>query len=480
MTTSVDVAVVGGGPAGLTVADAAVRRGHSVLLIEAAPTVGGMSASFEIAGQRVDYGSHRLHPAAPPEVAQLLADLLGDDLQIRPRRGRLRVAGGWTAFPLQPKALARDLPIGIAARATSSVAGSALRRAARRGRVFDGPDTYETVISSGLGSFALERFHRPMSTKLWGVDPSELDGELARRRISVRSPGALISALRRGPQGTFWYPRLGFGQVVEALAARIVDGGATILTSTEVAGIAFGDVTSKPMITLGDRRRIEVGRIFWTGTAESLMSACSTAANSGASRTDGTVGEPATSGSAPTRRGVVLVYLALKQNEFSSFDAHYVPDLDVPFHRLSEPKKYRDGPDPVGQTVLCAEIASTPSDVHWQASDAELETLVIEAMSRIGLAPSGPVVHCETRRIASVYPVLRPGDQDRRARLLASLDDRAGVTLLGRQGRISGDNIHHVMQMGLDAAACLGVDGAWDRNRWANATQGFERFVVED
>jgi hypothetical protein len=63
---------------------------------------------------------------------------------------------------------------------------------------------------------------------------------------------------------------------------------------------------------------------------------------------------------------------------------------------------------------------------------------------------------------------------------LASLDDRAGVTLLGRQGRISGDNIHHVMQMGLDAAACLGVDGAWDRNRWANATQGFERFVVED
>ena len=55
------VLVAGAGPTGLIAARALADRGHDVLLIDQAPAVGGMSSSFEIAGQRVDFGSHRLH-----------------------------------------------------------------------------------------------------------------------------------------------------------------------------------------------------------------------------------------------------------------------------------------------------------------------------------------------------------------------------------------------------------------------------------
>ncbi|MCB9373772.1 MAG: FAD-dependent oxidoreductase [Microthrixaceae bacterium] len=74
-----DVVVVGAGPAGLLAALRAARAGHQVTVLEAAGHVGGMAASVEVAGQRVDLGSHRLHPAVDPRHRRLLGELLGDD-----------------------------------------------------------------------------------------------------------------------------------------------------------------------------------------------------------------------------------------------------------------------------------------------------------------------------------------------------------------------------------------------------------------
>ena len=221
--------MVGGGPCGLAAALGAARAGRSVELLEAAPRLGGMAASITVGGQRVDLGSHRLHPSAEPRVRALLDELLGADLQERRRNGRLHLAGRWVAFPLRPADVVRSVPVGVGARIATDVVTGPLRRPR------DG--SYAEFVRAGLGPTALATFHGPMATKLWGCDPSGLSADLARRRIAVNGGGRLLRRVARGarPAGrTFLYPRLGYGEVVDRLAGSAVVAGARIETGRRV------------------------------------------------------------------------------------------------------------------------------------------------------------------------------------------------------------------------------------------------------
>ena len=78
-----EIIILGAGPAGLAAAHALTGQAR-VTVIERAPIAGGNSASFPVEGVICDYGSHRFHPAAEPEVLADVKALLGDDLLLRP------------------------------------------------------------------------------------------------------------------------------------------------------------------------------------------------------------------------------------------------------------------------------------------------------------------------------------------------------------------------------------------------------------
>lgn len=461
----VDLAIVGGGPCGLTVALEASRRGLSVQLVEAAPALGGMAASFKVAGQSVDYGSHRLHPSMAPRVRELLVGLVGDDLQLRERHGRLRLRNRWVGFPLRPAGLARSLPPSFVVAAALDAIGGPFRRARN--------DSYAEVVRTGLGPTALAGFHGPMAQKLWGLPPGELSGRLARKRLSVRTPTRLLRTIAKAsrPGGrTFLYPRLGYGQLVDALALAATESGARLLTSTSVVRLTG----SAPELSLSLKGSPDLGakRVMWTGSPQSLAKALGQA--------------PSAEPPAPAR-GMVLAYLVVAAERYTEFDAHYVPDLDVAFSRLSEPRNYRDGPDPDGQTVLCAEIPCGLGDEIWQASEDVIETMMIDGLRRLEL-PVPTVAGLEVRRLPSVYPIATLAGDGPGAGASAGageqLEDRlscpAGVTVLGRQGLQVADNIHHVIDMAQSAVDCFDSSGSWSAEDWARHRLRFDGFVVED
>ena len=79
-----------------------------------------------------------------------------------------------------------------------------------------------------------------------------------------------------------------------------------------------------------------------------------------------------------------------------------------------------------------------------------------------------------------MYPVIRVGEEAGRREALAWADGLDGVAVLGRQGLLVADNLHHVLDMALAAAGCLDGPGGWDAGRWATERARFDAFVVDD
>lgn len=456
--------MLGAGPAGLMAALRAARAGHHCRVLEASGRVGGMAASIEVAGQSVDLGSHRLHPAASPDVLDLLSDLLGPDLQTRARNGRLRFADRWVGFPLRTGELLRTLPPALTARL---VVDSVATTAQRRGH--DRPDSFAAEIEARLGPTVADAFYRPYARKLYGLDPEDLDAELARRRVSVGSPIDLARRLVRArrPAGrTFLYPRRGYGQIVDRLATAACDAGATIELDQPVEAVRVGadgvEVATPTGRAGGDvaLSTIPIGRL---ATALAPTPPAEITAALARRRT----------------RAILLVYLVVDRPRYTPFDAHYLPGPETPVARLSEPKNYRDGDDRPDHTVLCAEIPCWPDDELTGWSSDDLGSLVVDGLDRVGLPAVRPA-EVEIQTLPSVYPVLdRQGAADR-----AAIDDWAAgidrVLPLGRQGLGVIDNLHHVLAMGAAAADAIDADGSILGQRWARSLASFADHVVED
>ena len=351
------IAVIGAGPAGLAAAWRAARAGHEVVVLDRARAVGGMAGSFDLAGLRVDHGSHRLHPAAPPFVLDALRGLLGADLQTRPRNGRIRLLDRWLAFPLRTTDLVRRTPPAFAARAAFDAATGPLRRPRA--------DTFAEVVRAGLGPAVLDAFYGPYARKLWDTDPSDLAGELARRRVGAPSPAAIVRRLVLGtrPGGrVFLYPRRGFGTIPEALAGAAADAGADIRLGCGVTALARhdGHGGDRWTLTLDGGATLDAARVWSTAPLPALARMVAPAPPSGALAAADRL----------RHRALVLLYLVLDRPRWTGFDAHYFPGPEVLAARLSEPRNYRDDPgQPRDVTVLCAEIACREGDEVWAAGD---------------------------------------------------------------------------------------------------------------
>jgi protoporphyrinogen oxidase len=469
------VVILGSGPAGLGAAYRLTREAKArVTVLERQQVVGGLAGSFDLAGVRADYGSHRLHPSCEPAILADIRSLLGPDLLDRPRHGRIRLRGRWIHFPLKPLDLVLSLPPGFALGTARDMVGKTVGL----GRGASGPESFASVLRRGLGATICRDFYFPYARKIWGRDPEELSAIQARRRVKAGSLGKLVKkvlsavpGLKPKGAGKFYYPRGGFGQIVEAYAKAAKSQGADIHLGSEVGGVhLLPEGGAEVEYTEGGATyRTPADHVWSTIPVTQLAKALRPAA-------------PESVLAACDRiryRSMVLIYLVVACRQFTGFDAHYFPESDVPITRLSEPKNYSTAAEPPDRTVLCAELPCERGDSHWNAPDEELGKMVADSLAKLGIPLPAPVLDVTARRLPQAYPIYEHGYETALKTVDAWLDGLPSVLTLGRQGLFAHDNTHHTLAMAYAAAECLGPDG-FDRNRWHDHKRIFETHVVED
>lgn len=470
------IVILGAGPAGVGAAFQLARRGLAeVSVLERNAVVGGNSGSFDLAELRVDYGSHRLHPACDAEVMRDIRALLGEDLLDRPRHGRIRLRGRWIHFPLKPIDLALRLPPSFAA----GVAADSLRKLLPQASANSSKETFASILEAGLGRTICRDFYFPYARKIWGLEPEQMSATQARRRVSAGSLGKMVrKVLSAVPgfkppgSGRFFYPRRGFGQISEAYAEAAQTAGAVFHFSARVSSVElYGDGSvAVSYESSGDQQRLMADQVWSTIPITLLARSLKPAPPP----------ELILAADGLAYRAMILIYLVVEQDQFTEYDAHYFPEAHLPITRLSEPKNYSASRAPLGKTVLCAELPCSAESGEWALSDEALGRLVCDSLAEAGIPVSAPVSQVVTRRLAQAYPIYPQGYEVHFDVLDDWLNRQARLLTFGRQGLFAHDNTHHALFMAYAAAGCLDASGGFDYNRWHQYRQIFKTHVVED
>ncbi|MEH3041068.1 MAG: NAD(P)/FAD-dependent oxidoreductase [Sphingomonas paucimobilis] len=446
---TVDVAIVGAGPAGLTAAYLLTKAGLSVTVIEQDPRyVGGISRTVEHDGFRFDIGGHRFFSKSQ-EVVALWNEILPDDFIDRPRMSRIFYGGKFYSYPLRAFEALGNLGLVTSALCMASYAKAKLFP--RRNVA-----SFEDWVVNQFGHKLYSIFFKTYTEKVWGMPCDTMSADWAAQRIKGLSLGAAVLdglkrslGLNRTPNDgmaaktlleSFRYPRKGPGMMWEAARDHVVAGGNTVLMGHALRTLEHDAVADRWRMVATDRAD-DSSRVI---TARHVIS--SAPLRELASRIHPL---PATlpDASALRYRDFLTVALMIRSDDLFPDNWIYIHDNRVKVGRVQNFRSWSPEmvPDPaiacVGLEYFCFE-----GDGLWASSDDDLIAQATRELALLGLVDAKDVVGGAVVRQPKAYPVYDEGYADRVEALRTELETRfPTLHMVGRNGMHRYNNQDHAM-----------------------------------
>ena len=407
------VAVIGAGLAGLTAATTLARRGHAVVLYEAASRVGGLAATYcDAAGFSYDVGAHF--------ITNRLAAAIGISAECRnvARYGEsVFVRGETIAYPVG--LLRKPRYVAAALRSRLSALGG---RAPARNAKDDLERRYGRALGREIAQPLLEAWSGLPAERL---SPSVIDNippalQSVYLALAARVSGRAIASgyshfAPENPSVWHVYPRSGLSSLSERLV-RDFEGRIELDTPIEEIVVERGAV--RAVVARGAHHAIdavvstlplpELGRLV-TGT-DALL---------------------------PLRRfryrPMKFVSLRLRGRDLLPSVVTWTPEARFIFFRLTEVPSAVPWLAPDGQTSITADIGCDLGDDVWTAPDDELATRVLRELCSIVPDARNRMLGAHVARTPFAYPIFDLAYEDDRLRFARSLGIERLVSV-GRNG----------------------------------------------
>ena len=438
--------VLGGGLAGLSAAHAFASEGVSPLVFEADDTVGGLSKTIVRGGFRFDLGGHRFH-TRDKAVEDLVRQLMGDELLHVGRKSQIYMNGRFFDYPLKPLNSLSGLGIPTVARI---VADYIVERV--KGMFQPDPgDSLEDWVVRNFGRKMFDIYFKVYSEKVWGIPCDRISRSWVERRIEGLSLATAIKNAFSSAVGrdlptlieNFLYPALGIGRISDRFAEEINRTG-HVHTGSPVRKITHDGkrITSVLAGPEGVLMEVAAGRYVSTIPLTALASMMDPAPPEGVLAAASSLGY----------RDLVIAAVAVDKPVVTDLSWVYIPDKDIPFGRIHEPKVWSPAMAPEGKTLLVVEFFCFKGDVLWNSTDEQIMEHSRVGLRKLGFAEPEEVSEGWVLRIPGAYPLFEIGYEEHVKIVMDYFSSFENLFIAGRSGKFSYLNMDHAIASGMEAA----------------------------
>lgn len=438
------VAIIGGGPAGITAGYELAKSGVAVEVFEASPQVGGLAKTIDLWGQKVDIGPHRFF-SNDTRINKLWLEVVGKDYKMVDRLTRIYYKKKFYYYPIKAGDALVKLGFFTSAGCFFSFVWQKIVPVKQNG-------TFENWVVSRFGKKLYRIFFKTYTEKLWGIKCNELDADFAAQRIKKLSLWEALKNSLTGGKGNehktlvdkFAYPIHGSGMVYERMKNFILSKGSKVHLNTPIRRVITKNGRATTIET-EDGVLCEFDHIISSMPFTLLVS-----------RLPETPSHILELTKTLSYRNTILVYLHVQGKDLFPDNWLYVHNADLKMGRITNFRNWVpeivNGKD---TTIVAIEYWCNDSDSDWSEIDTHWIELAKREIRLTGLIGNSTILDGHVHRIHRCYPVYGRNYKSSLKPIENYLSTIEGLSVIGRYGAFKYNNQDHSILMGLLAAENL-------------------------